>query len=399
MKQILGMILLTILLLISGCGGGGSSSGAIPGVSGTVISGTVAKGLFRSGTVRCYFVTNGIASHQVSANIHSNGSYSLNIGSYTGVVLLAVSDGTYNNEVTGTVVPLANELRAAMVVTVPGSRIACITPLTELAVRKSVANGGLTTANVNAANALISDIFPFDILATRPVPPLSINLGSASSDQQCYTMVLAGISKYGLSSFLNDFAADLSGDNYITVQNYTALNTATQDFLNDNVHNLTGYVSISDIPKFGNVGWYSTLVTITASKLGGASLNYANTVQFSLKLNTNGNEIFSIDEDPASLTRVPEPTVVTLSRYDSVGTSYSAGISQDNSVPPLTLLNVAAIYLYGITPGEIATIRLKTKPGTIPGPLDLSVTDAFATIDDANSTDSLWSINWNYLQP
>lgn len=398
MKQTLGIILLTFLLGIAGCGGGGSSTGTVSQASRTTISGVVAKGIFTSGVVDCYLVSGGNNFHLASANIRSNGTYTLDIGEYTGIVLLQVSTGNYNDEVSGSVLALTTPLRAVAVITRTGvARTVSITPLTELATRKAYSlSNPLSITNVNAANALLSDIFPFDILSTTPLPLYA--LGAGTAEQKCYSFVLAGIAQYGIGSFLTDFNHDLTTPPYrITTGVYNDFTTSMQAFLALGApYNPTGYTLTSQIPKFDSVGWYTTTVTVSTDNTG-SGYNTANVLQFSLLLNP---AVYSIDTDPDHA-NIPDPDVVAAVNPDP--TMLAPAITSD-TVTGWTVLNVALTYLNGIAPGPTATIRVKTKPGSAPGLLDvtahhifqnnLETAVPFASLTD--TTDAEWTVSLTY---
>lgn len=355
------------LLTLASCGGGGSSAGVSSQAVGTVISGVVAKGIFSSGTVNCYLVSpQGNNYHLTSVPINGNGVYSVNIGSYRGIVLLEVSSGIYYDEATDNPAKaLAVPLRAVTVITATGGRkTVSITPLTELAVRKAYSlSNPLTAADVATANAMLSDIFPFDIIQTSPLPLYDITSGTA--EQKCYSLVLAGVSMYGVASFISDFAADLTTPPFMIDQaKYLALNTKTLDFLALGApRNPTGYTTLAQIPKYDMIGWYSTTVTVSADS-SGSSYTLANGIQFSLRINPAK---FSIDTDPDH-PNVPDSTVVTLT--DPTPNIAAYGITSD-TVSSWTVLNIALTYLNGISQGGIATVRIKTKPGEFPTDTDI----------------------------
>ena len=130
------------LLALSGCGGGGSSSGVSGGSQvTTTLTGVAAKGLIKGGTVRVYSIpaTGDISQRQQLVPAVTTdpvtGSYSVNIGNYTGLILLEAS-GSYTDETDGLVKVLSIPLRASLVIGSQGGTVsAAITPFTEIALR------------------------------------------------------------------------------------------------------------------------------------------------------------------------------------------------------------------------------------------------------------------------
>lgn len=360
-KQSMRLFLIGLVVVcLAACGGGGSSSGGgvVLSPGGTVISGSVAKGIFSSGIVECYLVDGAVMHLLSSARISSTGRYAVNIGSYQGIVLLKVVSGIYNDEATGNPHKALNvPLRAAVVIAGTSQRNVSITPLTELAVRKALSLADpLTAEAVTAANENLSDIFPFDILATTPLPLYRLTSGTA--EQKCYSLVLAGVSMYGVETFLNEYETDLTTVPFkIDAARLSKLSVNTQDFLDlGSPANPTGYTSVAEIPKFDMVGWNTTIVTISADSSGSA-YTLANGIQFSLRINPAK---LALDTDP-NHPKVPDSSVVTLMNPNaSLGGGYA--ITSDN-VSSWTVLNIALAYQNGIAQGDIATVRLKTKPG------------------------------------
>ncbi|MHB1123004.1 MAG: hypothetical protein ACYC0T_09825 [Ramlibacter sp.] len=193
---------------IAACGGGGSGAGAdltaaVPAAQ-AAISGAVTKGPVDSATVVAYAIGNGVPGAQVgTATTDARGNFNLNVGRYTGAVLLQVSGGSYIDEATDKVMPLApGDVITALVPNVAaGARIdnVQVTPLTAMA--QAMAQrmaGGMTPANIDAANTAIGNRFLLrDILRTPPIDPLLPGSGTgASQDAQNYGLTLAAISKY-----------------------------------------------------------------------------------------------------------------------------------------------------------------------------------------------------------
>jgi hypothetical protein len=127
----------------------------------------------------------------------------LAIGGYGGPVLLRMSGGTYVDEASGTTVSMGNgDMMAAVVPSVTAGAAVTgmqVTPLTSMA--ESMAEhmaGGLTAANITAANSAVGAYFMIDdIVHTPPMNPLVPGSASAASQSMInYGMTLAAMSRY-----------------------------------------------------------------------------------------------------------------------------------------------------------------------------------------------------------
>jgi hypothetical protein len=194
---------LTLSILAACGGGGGDSGGSAAALSGT-ISGTVTKGPVSNATVAAYAVVTGQRGAQLaSAMTDSNGNFTLDMGSYGGPVMLQASGGSYTDEATGTNMTMGggDAMTAAMPSIAVGAANAGVqvTPLTAMAqARASHMAGGMTDANIVAANAAMGSYFAVDdILHRQPMNPLVMGSGSgASQDARNYGMTLAAMSQY-----------------------------------------------------------------------------------------------------------------------------------------------------------------------------------------------------------
>jgi hypothetical protein len=125
------------------------------------------------------------------------------LGSYSGAVTLQMSGGTYVDEATGATMTMgAGDLMSAVMPAV-GSGTAVsgvwLTAVTSMAqARASGMAGGMTDANIVAANAAMGNYFSVgDILKTQPLNPGVAGSGTnASQDARNYGMTLAAMSQY-----------------------------------------------------------------------------------------------------------------------------------------------------------------------------------------------------------
>jgi len=197
--------MVVMLLTETACGGGGSSIDV--GSGGTGISGAVTKGPLANATVIAYGIAGGQPGAQIgSTTTDGNGNYSMTLGAYSGPVMLQASGGSYKDEATGSVLPMApGDVMAAVIpsvasgATVTGTQI---TPITSMAqARAQQMAGSMTESNIAAANAAMGNYFSIgDILHVQPMNPLVPGSGSsASPDARNYGMTLAAMSQYAKS--------------------------------------------------------------------------------------------------------------------------------------------------------------------------------------------------------
>ncbi len=219
------IILLACLIIISGCGsGGGGSDNNSSGQGSNYIYGIASKGPIRDGFVTAYPLDeNGTQGNKVLGiptftDIH--GSYVINIGSYTGNVLVEVKGGKYTDEATGK--ETDNEILRAAVTLVKGDVVVMVTPFTEIAVQKALADGGLTTDKIDIANLLVSTMTGgVNIINTTPADVTNAeSLTSAGPEEITYGLALAAISemvnnKYAgnMSDAIVKISNDLSDNN------------------------------------------------------------------------------------------------------------------------------------------------------------------------------------------
>lgn len=205
-----------VALALSACGGGGSSVDA--GISTPVqgaISGTATKGPMNKATVTAYGISAGQMGAQIgTATTDANGNFSMTIGSYAGPVMMQVSGGSYTDEATGTVMPLAaGDVMTAIVPSIKAGATNSgiqVTPITAMAQAMAQhLTGGMTDANIAAANTAMGNNFSVgDILHTAPMNPLAAGSGvGTSQDAQNYGMTLAAMSKYAQTQGMSSSSA------------------------------------------------------------------------------------------------------------------------------------------------------------------------------------------------
>jgi hypothetical protein len=182
-------------VIIGGCGGGGGGSAAS---TATTVSGVVSKGPVTGATVVAYAITGGAKGAEVGrfTPTLAGGSYSINIGAYTGPVLLESTGGTYTDEATGTTLKPVGIVMRAFVENAAGVTTAAVTPLTEMAAVNILAAGTVTPASIKTENAKIAAVFGVtDIVGVLPANAGAAP-GAASTAQINYGLALATVSQY-----------------------------------------------------------------------------------------------------------------------------------------------------------------------------------------------------------
>lgn len=350
----LAMVLASALFLHA-CGGGGSStvsSSSQPPAETvqTTLTGVVSKGPVANATVNIFAVSNGVKGTLLkTANTDGNGAYSAGLGSYTGPVIIEVSDGSYTDEATGEPKTLAAPLRAVFD-NAQGTFSLPVTPLTELAVRKA---GTLTTANIKNANTMISDLFKVDIINTVPLAPTSNAMSSATQAQKDYTLALATVSQISkdsgksLDSSLTTLAQGISAAG-MTSGTAAAIQSALTAFVSpSNTNNKTG---ISDTTTTNLVNIGATTKSYKMVLKGNFAASAIKGIQFDLLVPTVAS--LRIDSSNAAVLA----SSLVLSGGAPSGTllagKFSAGV-----------LTTGIITTTGLSAGEFATLTCDVAAG------------------------------------
>ncbi len=190
------------------------------------LSGTVFNGPMSKATVKAFAINNGAMGAQIaSVATDGQGNFTMPLGSYTGPVMLQMSGGVYTNEATGTPMTMgASDVMSAVLPTIAsGANVTGIwvTPVTSMAqTRAQALSGGMTDANIAAANTVMGNYFlvTTGILTTQPMNPLVAGSGAgASQDARNYGLTLAAMSQSAKtlnmavsSSFITAMMSDAS---------------------------------------------------------------------------------------------------------------------------------------------------------------------------------------------
>jgi hypothetical protein len=240
-----------------------ASSGTIGSVvtsstPGTV-SGTAVKGPVASATVTAFVLANGAKGAQLAtAQTDGQGQFTMQVGTYTGPVLIEMHGGTYTDEATGATMSMGGtDVMTSVVPTAEAATTVAVTPLTSMAQAMAAGMpGGMTAENVAAANTRIGSYFSVgDILHTMPMDPLVAGSGAAATqDQKSYGMTLAAISQYAKAIGMTTTSSGIV--------------TAMMDDASDGVMNgMMGSTSISMSGMGGMMGG-STMMPTTSGTSG-----------------------------------------------------------------------------------------------------------------------------------
>jgi hypothetical protein len=203
-------------LSIAGCGGGGGGSGGTS-TTGT-ISGAAVKGPVSGATITAYGINgNGTRGAQIgSAMTDAQGNFSMNVGDYSGPVMLQLSDGAYMDEATGQRMNMyQNTVMTAVIPDMAAGEMFGnieITPLTSMAQAWAQhMAGGMTQANIALANKAMGQYFDIgDILTIPPMDPLVQGSGaSANQDQRNYGMTIAAMSQEAYSNLAMTYSSGI----------------------------------------------------------------------------------------------------------------------------------------------------------------------------------------------
>jgi hypothetical protein len=214
--------LMTILTLsaaftLSACGGGGSSTSSTPIPTTPVavsrsVQGVAAKGIIKNGIVNIFKIaadgTKNGSTLATSRTSTVDGSYSINLGTNTGVFTVEISgdkDSSMFDEVSNQDIPMPLNMTLRTLITVESASnntvTAHVTPFTEMIVSAaSKASGGMSSANIANAQAGVTTMLGFNPLITKPI----MSNSKAAADTTDMAEKLQSISLAALSKVAND---------------------------------------------------------------------------------------------------------------------------------------------------------------------------------------------------
>lgn len=383
-RILVGMLISATLLALTGCGGGGGGSTPAAPASTTVVSGTPFKGAFDTGgSVQIFGVdANGVkdATPLKATLLDAFGSYSVDIGTYTGPIVVEVT-GTYKDEATGAKVTIAPEgppLRA-IISNAQGKDVKVnVTPLTELAAKK--AGSVLTKSIIDAMNANVAALFKVDdIITTKPVDATTAAAATATTAEKNQSLALAAISQLvknsqgkALDQVLSDMATDITPDATtpanvkLADRSVAGYKTAMFDFVNNTTLNQTGITNVANTPSVGTLRLAHLQINAVApagTTIGG--------IDFTFNLPTG----VTLSKD--ALTNQVAPGVVVVSGVAAVTGTTNISLATLNGQALKTVLANAQ----GFGPGEFVDISC-----TLPAGSTLTAADFTSAVTAATLT-------------
>lgn len=356
--------ILAALLALVACGGG---------THDTVISGVASKGIIRNGTIKVFAVsTDGTKSQLLKeSTTDNNGAYRVNLGRYTGPVLVEAS-GSYTDEATGATITIGSDAPLRAIIAASAAEVSmAVTPLTELAVEQNLdpVTGRFRLERIDADNALIASLFKVDILRTMPVDSLSAS-PMASTGQKEYALALAGISDlmrsrnmdlHGVIGLLRD---TIAAGNAITAPVAAEFLTAVARFATG-TGNRTGITDISTTALFAIGGQTRSLalsVAGTTSSIAAIEMEIVLPPGSTVKADADGKV------DTSVLQPLGAPGTMIIAGHYSPPTSYGRGS-----------VRIAIVSASGFAAGEFLTLQYQTTHDVVPTGADfvMSVLSAY----------------------
>jgi hypothetical protein len=198
--------------------GGSAAAGK---VSGAVFNGDMSQGM-----VTAYAVNNGTRGAQIASTaMDSSGEFSMSLGSYAGPMMLQVTGGTFADEATSTTMHMGSSdvMTAVMTGITGGAQVSgiCITAVTSMAqARAAGMSGGMTDANIAAANTAVGNYFMMsNLLTTRPIDMTMAGSGTTSGvtqEQMNHGAAIAAMSqsakRLGMTTTSSAFVTSMMND-------------------------------------------------------------------------------------------------------------------------------------------------------------------------------------------
>lgn len=358
-------------LVIGGCGGGGGGGG---GGSSTTVSGVVFKGPVSGSTVAVYAIRNGAVDRTTPLGVFSptpaSGAYSINIGTYSGPVLVEALGGTYLDEATGAsgdISGLAGGLQV-FVADASGAVSANPTALTKMAANDIFLAATIDAATINRHNTEVGNLFGVsDIVGTVPVNAAAATPAGASQAQIDYGLALAAVSKYLQLH---------PGVTFGTALTTLGADTPTNQTLVDLAAARTAFISAPENKSGVTGNTAATSITLKLSTAGTLAVaNSIGGIQVTINL-PPGVSIANIGGDASSALSASLLTT---------GATIGAGFVDAVAGQPATV-KIVVTKTSGFGIGEFATVTLTKTAGSVVTPAHLILTGFKAVngVIDAN---------------
>jgi len=366
MKKFLSRFVLAMISLVMfGCGSGDFGFGG-----GTVVTGVASKGPINGAKVAIFSVTSSssgpIFKQLATATTSSDGTYTANVGSYTGIVFTTMSgsSASYTDESPNTTKTLGvTKLHAVAVIPKSGPFNLAVTPFTELAYQQAAS---LKPSDITAANTQISNLFlqGASIITTLPINILSTAPAVTDPDKINYSLALAAFSNLIDSNDNGDIAAGVTQlstkitNNNPTFSNISSVWNPALKSLATNTNIQTGLtttpVSIAfSSPTYSAVINQSATITAHVTKYDGTGLSGA-TVAFTASNGTLGT---------SAPTDSNGNTTVSLTSSAAVGTVITVNASATASGVTVSTKSAAAVTVIS-DPNTAASVSLASSPAS-----------------------------------
>ncbi len=393
---------------IAGAGASASAASTIALViTGSIVLGPVVTG---NGLTVEAFQADGTTPvpGTASTTVNTDGSFTVDLGSYTSVVILKVIDtnaaADYVDEATGAQVDLDTTLLAAVDASSGGAITVAVTPVTTLAAQQAgiTESGGvpsgttLDASTVNTANKGVATAFGLtDIINDIPQAVIAQD-GTSDSSADAYGKVLAALSGMdkatgGVGETINTLKDSLTG----TGENLaldTSAKTAILDGAqqaeidNDNINTLTTDSAIKTVTTgasattaiklgFQDTGSSSSEGITKAYDLDGAGSGTAMGIKINVSGVTANDWVYSVDSGTTwalggSNTSFDLPAQVAAYNKSNImvrtGTSTTTGttgaevalassdtVTVDETAPTMTLSGSGAAGYLAVTIGQV----------------------------------------------
>jgi hypothetical protein len=367
------------LTLQSGCSGGkvgGAGTEPAPPPRppvATTLSGMVSKGPISGATVNVFAINSGIADTTApigAGQTVDGGSFSVDLGSHEGPVLVEVTGGTFTDEASGATVALKIPLHAVIADAKISTTItAAVTPMTELAYKKARGAGPLTAASINDANASVAIAFGLkDIIGVLPVP------GGETDDQKKYGAACGAFSKLindnkkdgeslddALGRILGQMGGEEENDGKLSTDSVAMIDAAVSSFN-------TGTAGVSGLAS-GATG--TTIVLLPSSTMGLLHLATVGIPFAMAGIDLTIAMPLGITVDYDQITGLTAPGVVSISGVANFGNNNTVVAKYTPAFfGTPALLHIVLQNQNGFGLGEFATVQFNVIPGGLFPPAD-----------------------------
>lgn len=404
---------LAVLFVLAACGGGGGGGGGSgPAGPGNQVSGSVFKGGFTSGTVAAFAITaSGTPGAALgSGAISATGTYTVDVGSHTGPVLLQATGGAFNDEITGTTTQTA--ALSAVLPFVSTANTCMITPLTGFAAAlalRDISQGAAASAATGLANQRIAGYYGIASITTTVPTVLSAGAATAGLSAE-HGALLAGISQQAsalgvasdvLAAALAQDVADgvfdgmavatpivVGAGNLPPTAGFTALGTAISTFLagGANTSTLTSADFTSLLSRLGALGGQTLFIDQIAVSPGALTVAMNMQVQYTAMATFTDGTVQNVTS-----------TATWQSSDTSVATISSTGLATAGTTPGPTNITATqgATGLAVLTAGNFTLTSITVTPATPSLALDQQQQfTATANYSNATTADISTLVNW-----